>query len=284
MIIVLKEADFSQSNIGRITLPEEVYQFLPITEEVLSQFSTQFSSKQKTAVDMFFRELSKGEVLSKIKILMLPLLASNLDEACVNVLTKSNVVTNNAGLTLSSKGIMPIFGKPTANIQTGFDYFHIAAYANSTGNYLTDSSGNKKTQFLLSTNRYLIVGKNLANGSSQPSVQYSTFKIAMDVNYSNNNSSIIASYDSSTNELYGSVGGNVYPKNKYNGTPNSNDWSRNICIGQYTDTGSYDGLEVMFPALQNAKISIITVGDFINEEQHRILDSAMENLNNAFLA
>ena len=215
---------------------------------------------------------------------MLPLLASNLDEACVNVLTKSNVVTNNAGLTLSSKGIMPIFGKSTASIQTGFDYFHIAAYANSTGNYFTDSNGNKKPQILLSTNSYLIVGKNLSNSSSQPSVQYSTFKITMDVNYSNNNSSIIASYDSSTNELYGSVGGNVYPKNKYNGTPNSNDWSRNICIGQYTDTGSYEGLESMFPALQNAKISIITVGDFINEEQHRILDSAMENLNNAFLA
>lgn len=277
MIIVLNKADFSQNNIGKITLPEETYQLLPITTEVLSRFTTQFSITQQKAVDTFFRQLSNAGILSKIKVLLLPLLAANINEACMNVLDGELAVTGKDSLTLTSrKGIKPIVGKPLAHLNNDKEeILHIATYVNSIGSYV-ENSGTKQTQFALSNSTYLSMGKNATNSNTQPAVQISTKKLVFDINYANNNSSMIASYSKSEGKLLGSVGGEV--KNLQ--FSETFDAKVVFYVGQYTG-GSYNDETNNFAAMKSEQ-SIIALGDYVDESQHLAYNLALETLNSAF--
>lgn len=280
MIIVLNKADFSQTNIGKINLPEETYQPLDITTEVLGRFTTQFPVSKQKAVDTFFRTLSNAGILSKIKVLLLPLLADNIDEACTNVLDGEIAVTNKDSLTLNRKGIKPLVGKSVAFLNSSRTVYigHMATYVNSIGDYVVSGS-TKRTQFALSNGSYISMGKNATNSNTEPAVQMVLTKIPFDVNYANNNSSLIASYLESEKKLVGSVGGevkNLTLSDSYNA-------KIFIFIGQYSGGGDLYKDETNNFAAMKSEQSIISLGDYIDETQHLAYNLALEELNKSFV-
>lgn len=279
MIIVLNKADFSQNNIGKITLPEETFQPLEITNKVLGRFSTEFSVSQKKAVDVFFRRLSNAGILTKINVLLLPLLASTIDEACMNVIDGELSVTNKDSLTLTRKGIKPIVGKTVAYLNGNKSYIkHIATYVNSIGSYV-EYEGTKQSQFALANSSFLALGKNATNSNTQPCVQITDKKISFDVNYANNNSALIASYEESEKKILGSVGGEV----KSLELASSYNSSVLISIGTYTGVGeNYTENTGTYSSMKSEQ-SIISLGDYIDESQHLAYNLALEELNNSFV-
>lgn len=104
MIIVLKGADFSANNIGKIEVPRE----LDVrTKELLSRYSATLDTNKQYAVDDFVTGLYNNGLADKITCLLLPCLSSSLEEAMVNALTGENMgVLNSSYWLLRNKGLV----------------------------------------------------------------------------------------------------------------------------------------------------------------------------------
>jgi hypothetical protein len=83
MIVVLKGADFSANNIGKIEVPRE----LDVkTKQLLSRYSKVLDTSKQYAVDDFVTGLYDNGLADKITCLLLPCLSSSLDEAMINAM------------------------------------------------------------------------------------------------------------------------------------------------------------------------------------------------------
>jgi hypothetical protein len=83
MIIVLKDADFSANNIGKIEVSRE----LDVkTKQLLSRYSKVLDTSKQYAVDDFVTGLYSSGLSDKITFLLLPCLASSIDEAMINAM------------------------------------------------------------------------------------------------------------------------------------------------------------------------------------------------------
>lgn len=92
MIILLREADFSANNLGKIDFNRELN---ADTKALLANYSLPLTTVQKNAVDDFLLGLRSSGVYKKITCLLLPCLAANIDEAMVNAITNTNMGTLN---------------------------------------------------------------------------------------------------------------------------------------------------------------------------------------------
>ena len=92
MILVLKGADFSANNIGKIDLPRELSDF---TKAALSASgNTSLSDEQKLALDNFFINIgavSNTGIWRKIKVLFLPILAADKERAFTNYVGNTRI-------------------------------------------------------------------------------------------------------------------------------------------------------------------------------------------------
>jgi hypothetical protein len=103
MIIVLKGADFSANNLGKIDIKRELS---AETEALLKNYSLPLSDKQKSAVDDFVLDLRSSGIYDKITCLLLPCLAANIDEAMINVITNENMgVLNPTYWSIRNRGL-----------------------------------------------------------------------------------------------------------------------------------------------------------------------------------
>ena len=82
MIIVLKGANFSGNNLGKIAFED----LSERTKEILSNFSKSMDMIKKLAVQSLVDGIEEKGLSSKIKGLYLPILAGKTDEAFINVL------------------------------------------------------------------------------------------------------------------------------------------------------------------------------------------------------
>ena len=102
MIFVLKNADFSANNIGTIPLDIEVHEE---TELIAARFAG-MTDNTKSHLNIFVDRLIKAGIYSKLKHLMLPLVAGNVADALQNVLTaEKEVIADTGYAAISSKGI-----------------------------------------------------------------------------------------------------------------------------------------------------------------------------------
>lgn len=100
MIIVLKSADFSGNYVEQIQLDVPVHEE---TETIAARY-TGITDSTKANLNVFIDTLLNAGIYSKLKYLMLPLVANNVADALQNALSGSAVgSTGNA--TMSSRGV-----------------------------------------------------------------------------------------------------------------------------------------------------------------------------------
>lgn len=82
MIIVLKGADFSANNIGKIEIPRDLTEK---QKQMLANYSKNLSYEQKMAFGTFMNTIDDNGITPKIKVLCMPILAGDKSEAFVNL-------------------------------------------------------------------------------------------------------------------------------------------------------------------------------------------------------
>lgn len=126
MYIVLRDADFSKSNIGNIDID------LPmddLTVSIINKFSILPSEYIQKALNVFVINLKNSGLIDKIDSLYLPILSANVTEAftdviglsSIDVTGKSYAITQNKGVHLSGSALLSF---PISNTID----FHILAY------------------------------------------------------------------------------------------------------------------------------------------------------------
>lgn len=108
MVIVIKNADYSANNIGKV----EVKRYLnPFTLAAINASGNQsMTNEQKSALDTFFEEIgafgNESEIWSKLDKVYIPFLCSSLSNACINYKTnKSDKDLSAERYTLRNGGI-----------------------------------------------------------------------------------------------------------------------------------------------------------------------------------
>ena len=121
MIFVLKGADFSANNLGQVELRTEINEF---TEGIiLKSGNTNMTRQQKSALDSFFRAIGafgdSSNIWSKIDMLVMPLICSDLEHASVDYTGKHTITRlTESGYALRNHGITGVSDSPSANCAT----------------------------------------------------------------------------------------------------------------------------------------------------------------------
>lgn len=112
MIIVLKEANFAQKNIGKVQLAAKLH---PFTEAAIKACgNSMMNNKQKFALNDLFVAMGvdgSNDVMSKMRKVYLPIIAGDVSKALVNYadsnsidkVPASNVILRNNGLVATSQ-------------------------------------------------------------------------------------------------------------------------------------------------------------------------------------
>lgn len=85
MILILKDADFSANNLGKVELPREVSNFT--LSALAASGNKSLTGEKVLALDTFFSNIgaiSNSGIWPKLKLFTLPLIAGSLDKALVN--------------------------------------------------------------------------------------------------------------------------------------------------------------------------------------------------------
>ena len=98
MIIVLKNADFSSSNIGKITIDLDER-----TKTIMSKYGREFSTEESVAIQSFMNGLDDSGILSKLRSLYMPVFGSSLEDSFVNESTNTSAVITDKSMILGSK-------------------------------------------------------------------------------------------------------------------------------------------------------------------------------------
>lgn len=209
MIIRLKNADFSENNIGQVTI------ILEDTKNIMEAFGWKTSdanfNRYAKAMQKFKEELNKAGLLSKIKALYLPFYAKESEKAFVNLaktpyetsMEASNLDISNFGAVPKDNTTSIIPGKDLEGIaQNNFHYlffptenftkekYSCGVYSTKTNMGLIysvgyDANGPSNSNYKLNSvnavwvkpetlSLYKIKGKNLTGYSFSPSSDYFT--------------------------------------------------------------------------------------------------------------
>ena len=111
------------------------------TTAILNRYSKQLTSQQSSAFNTFIYNLKNAGIYSKIKYLVLPILASDKTEATQNALSGESAFANLGvdGITFANNGIKATEGQPVAAfnvVDSGTTYlqsnnFHVSAFNNN---------------------------------------------------------------------------------------------------------------------------------------------------------
>ncbi len=136
-VIVLKNADFSANNIGKINI---FLGFSDLTKSVFTRYGivADKENPMQISVDSFINTLDNNNLWgTKIKALCLPFLTNmssnpNLEDACSNVIVDNEPFfnTNISSLQLYHNGLKPIAGQPRAEIFVNYRGYHRADNSN----------------------------------------------------------------------------------------------------------------------------------------------------------
>lgn len=111
MLIVIKDADFSANNVGKVSVPEELDNFT--LEALEASHNTSLKDDKKQALNTFFKEMgafgSKSNLWSKFDMVYLPFLVSGMEYSLMNYIdNKTEVTPNTSYFSKVNGGIKPI--------------------------------------------------------------------------------------------------------------------------------------------------------------------------------
>ena len=104
MLLVLKGADFSANNIGKVTFELEER-----TKLIMSKYGREFSTEEGVAIQAFMNGLDSSGILSKLRALYMPAFGSSLEDSFVNLASADytkDVLSNTNGVLFSNGGII----------------------------------------------------------------------------------------------------------------------------------------------------------------------------------
>lgn len=116
MILVLNNADFSDSNIGTIEIPRELSQF---TKDFLTHYTKSFTDTQKYAVDDFLTGLIDSGIWNKLYFIFFPILAQNINEAFYDPI-RNATISSTTYYRLVTNGISLTTTLPADNTDMGY--------------------------------------------------------------------------------------------------------------------------------------------------------------------
>ena len=137
---------------------------------IMARYSKTLSSAQQSAFNLFIVNLKSAGIYSKIKYLVLPILAANKTEATQNALSGDSAFTNLGvdGITFADNGIKATEGQPVSAfnvVDSGTTYlqsndFHVSAFNNN----VIDSDKYTEEADILLGGVPVIVGKSYYKG------------------------------------------------------------------------------------------------------------------------
>lgn len=96
MILVLKTADFSADNLGKVQVTTELHQYTKAAIEACG--NTNLSNEQKSALNELFIAMGvdgSNDVMSKVRRLYIPMIAGNVGKALINYNTINFAIDKN---------------------------------------------------------------------------------------------------------------------------------------------------------------------------------------------
>lgn len=104
MILVLKGADFSANNLGKISISVDER-----TKTIMSKYGRQFSSEEAVAIQSFMNGLESSGILTKLSALYMPAFGSSVEDSFVNLATDTfaaDTIENASGITFVDGGLV----------------------------------------------------------------------------------------------------------------------------------------------------------------------------------
>lgn len=129
MIIIL-DADFSQKNIGKITIPEEISD---LTKSVMSHYTKELTESRVYALNSLLNTLNRAGIYDKITNMWMPCISATTKEALYNIKTNvAGVETQIATFSLNDYGL---FDDPSS----------VSSYTSRTAQPMSESALTNRT-------------------------------------------------------------------------------------------------------------------------------------------
>lgn len=288
MIFILKNADFSANNLGKIELP---FDLTDRHKAMLAQYSKNITFNQKIAFGIFINTLDNSGIMSKIKVLCMPILAANVGEAFVNLASsgysKENDLSSSSNFDIVDDGVRNI--NTTASVSESlllpsaegieFGNMHILCAANT--EYYSELGEGHRMMYLYQGSTEAIIAFSHTQGGG---TRVSTYKV------DNSYFESIFGKNNYTVDCPKS-GKKIYGLNSYNGefyviteseksiVANTQSGYESVLKNTVSSSARYNG---------NAKQTlasphwIISIGTGLADEEQNIYRTALNNLLSAF--
>lgn len=145
MLIVIKDADFSSNNVGKVSVPKELDNFT--LKALEASHNTSLEDGKKQALNTFFEEMgafgSQSNLWSKFDMVYLPFVVSGMEYSLMNYIDNTTVVTPNTSyFSKVNGGIKPIadFTSDEYKLKISSDY--VFDYRNKTALFLATENIN----------------------------------------------------------------------------------------------------------------------------------------------
>ena len=128
MILVIKNADYSAKNLGKVEVKRVLNQFTLAAIEASG--NTSMTAEQKSALDTFFQNVgafgSANSIWSKLDKVYIPFLCSSLSNACINYKTnKSDKELSAERYTLRNRGVTGVIESPANYTESNISDMHV---------------------------------------------------------------------------------------------------------------------------------------------------------------
>lgn len=113
MIIILKNADFSADNIGRVNIGSELEEEVINYMELLTKYPVSKNNTFAQSLNVLYKTLVANGIWSKIKILNVPIMSSTVEESFVNMVGASEFTDFADNYSIDTLGKLVRINTPT---------------------------------------------------------------------------------------------------------------------------------------------------------------------------
>ena len=288
MIFILKNADFSANNLGKIDLPLDL---TDRKEAMLAQYSKNITFNQKMAFGSFINTLDNSGLMPKIKVLCMPILAANVGEAFVNLASSSycketdlssssnfDIVDDGVRNINNTSGVSEELMLPSAE-GLEFGNMHILCAANT--EYYTELGENERMLYLFQDSPNAIIQFSHTHGGG---TRVSSYRVAGEAFQDIFGENVF-------NVNCPNSGKKIYGLNSYNGEYCTiTESEKSIVVNPQSGYASVLKNTVSSSARYNGNATqtlgsphwIISIGTGLTEEEQNIYRTAISNLLSVF--
>lgn len=223
MIIVLNGADFSQNNIGKITIERDLS---PETVALLAKYSKPLTKTQQLAVEDLLTALKTAGIYQKMTALYLPVIAANINEAFYEVISGQTVMPSvtdgyevtQIGIKLKSEATNdtapPILAANGLNVPKAGDcHFATVLTEELVGGYIIGSGeGKSVTWWLGANNNSALIGSHSSGVKATADANaYRAKGLKVGSNFGNSETSLSLNFSGTPKISQGMSGAGINP-------------------------------------------------------------------------